>query len=286
MDETTVIMKARDLLRRVRVTGAPVKVEIYLEAFGCELKREKSLAPGESGCFFEHKGKRFVVVSDNDSEERQRFTVCHEIAHIDLGLADEHGAPSWSYSKRPPNEILCDVYATELLLPSHIFRPLAAKTDAGFAAINELAEQFQASITSTGSRYAAEHELPCAFVLCEQGRVRHAARSKALREMGAWIRPGATLPSASAAAAARSGIGARHTQEIAADVWFSEWRKGGVLLEEARHLSKFDQTLSLLWFDDGDEPHEERSDEEYEEDRGLLRELDGKLPWPGKKRRR
>lgn len=87
-------------------------------------------------------------------------------------------------------------------------------------------------------------------------------------------------------------------EEIDADLWFSNWERGGVLLEEARYLAQWDQILTLLWFDseevpsskrptsrwdrDGDESREPRDDE----DELGLKELDGNLRWPTKKRRR
>jgi len=64
-------------------------------------------------------------------------------------------------------------------------------------------------------------------------------------------------------------------------------------LEEVRHVPQWDQTLTLLWFEDEDVPvRKVRSDrEEFEarrddEDEELLPELDGNLRWPGKRRRR
>ena len=80
---------------------------------------------------------------------------------------------------------------------------------------------------------------------------------------------------------------------VDADLWFSEWGRGGTLVEEVRHLPQWDQTLSLLWFEYGDVParkfRDERGavyEEEENEDDALLKELDGNLRWPGKHRRR
>ena len=77
-----------------------------------------------------------------------------------------------------------------------------------------------------------------------------------------------------------------------ADIWFNEWERGGTLLEEVRHLAQWDQTLTLLWFEDGEVPgrkiRDERGElreEEENEDDALLKELDGQLQWPSKRRR-
>jgi Zn-dependent peptidase ImmA (M78 family) len=69
-------------------------------------------------------------VNGNDSDERQRFTACHEAAHIELGLPSEHAElPWWSYAKRSPNEILCDAFAAKLLMPYKLFKPLVDKAE-------------------------------------------------------------------------------------------------------------------------------------------------------------
>ena len=94
--------------------------------------------------------------------------------------------------------------------------------------------------------------------------------------------------------------GAECRGEIDADVWFSNWERGGTLFEEARHLARWDRTLSLLWFESGEVPrrsddyrHDKRWTVEgtqlaarHEEEEGGLEELDGNLRWPGKGRHR
>src|SRR5260221_5366006 len=43
-------------------------------------------------------------------------------------------------------------------------------------------------------------------------------------------------------------------EEVAANLWFSDWERGGVLLEEARYLARWDQTLTLLRFESEEVP--------------------------------
>lgn len=75
-------------------------------------------------------------------------------------------------------------------------------------------------------------------------------------------------------------------KEIDAHEWLQTGDRGGTLLEEARHLTTWDQTqtLTLLWFEDEEVPALERetwdraakADVENQE---LLKELDGALRW-------
>lgn len=289
MDEFRAILKARELARRVNSTAIPASVEAYAAEFGAVIRPQRNLEPSEPGWSFESNGKYYICTNANDTSERQRFTICHEIAHIALALPSEHTQFPWSgsYFKKPPNEIFCDVFAAELLLPFHLFKPLTDKSDIGFVAIEKLAEDFVASVMATGSRFATVVNVPCAFVLSERGKVRYTSRSTSLRDANAWITPRSSVPAGSMTAKVRGGESCDGPDEIDADVWFENWQRGGTLLEEARHLSKWDQTLTLLWFEDEEVPasREFMATRNEEDDQGLP-ELDGVLPWPGKKHRK
>jgi len=293
MDEFQAVLKARELVRKANPISIPVPVELYAQEVGATIRAETDLGTDEAGYCFESKGKRFICTNANDSPERQRFTTCHEIAHIRLGLPSQHtGLPWWSYSKRPLAEILCDVFAAELLLPYDLFHPEAESSSTGLSSIDALAGRFQASVTATGSRYAAVVSAPVAFVLSEQGKVRYASRSKPLREAPAWIPPRLDLPAGSLSKKIREGTSTESPDTVDADIWFNEWERGGSLIEEVRHLAQWDQTLTLLWFEDGEVPGRKVRDERghiYEEveneDDSLLKELDGQLRWPTKRRR-
>jgi Zn-dependent peptidase ImmA (M78 family) len=287
MDELSAVLKAREFVNKVSPTSLPVSVRAYADQVGAIIHVDEDLKPDEQGYCVDINGKLRICVNENDDETRRRFTVCHEIAHRVLGLPSEHsGIASWSYAKRSPNEILCDVFAAELLLPYKLFKPLVEKSNISLAVVDDLAKRCEASNMATGSRFATLARAPCAFVLAEQGKARYAARSTALREARAWVPLRVPLPEASAAARLRAGIACDSPEEIEADVWFSDWARGGSLLEDARHLKQWDQTVTLLWFEDEELPSETQDRRQREEEETGLAELDGILPWPGKKRRK
>jgi Zn-dependent peptidase ImmA (M78 family) len=284
VDEAGAVWRAREMAAAVRPLSIPVDVHLYVDHLG-GIVRLIDLPTEQPGYSTKIGDRLCIFVNQRDSSERRRFTICHEIAHEKLNLTSEHADSSGlNYSKRPWNEILCDVFAAELLLPYAEFKPAADDCEVGFAALDKLASQFEASVTSTGSRFAAASDLPCAFVLSQGNIIRYAARSKMLREAGAWIQLGAYVPAGSTAHAARVQ-GGQHTSEVPADTWFADWRRGGLLMEESRYLSKWDQCLTLLWFDD-DEVSESEFNIEDDDEEPLLKELDGTLPWPDKRRRR
>jgi hypothetical protein len=302
LDEFSVVLKAREFVRKANITAAPVPLEPYLIAARATVREMADMAADEAGaCFPMPDGTYRICVNAHDRVERRRFTVCHEIGHIVLGLRSDHKTQPWT-TGRPLPERLCDLFAAQLLLPDHLFEDVAEEAELSLAAIDALAERFVTSVTATGSRFAESVSTPCAFVLSHDGKVVHAARSKTLRDARAVIVRQIDLPIGSVSARARDGEVPKR-QEIDAAHWFSDWENGGVLLEEARHLPQWDQTLTLLWFADGAVPSaSERVRREYrwdvegrdatdprrhdDDDELGLRELDGNLPWPSKSRRR
>ena len=288
MDEFPTVLKARRFIKDVGSTTVPASLEAYVEHVGAVIRRERDLEPDEPGFSFLGRGRHHICVNAKDSPERQRFSICHELAHIVLQLPSDHKAamPWWSYAGKPPNEILCDVFAAEVLLPYNLFRPLVAKSDFSLAAVDELAQHFAASNMATGSRFATFCPTPCAFVLSEEGKVRYTSRSMALRDVGAWIPTYLPLPEGSVAERIRREGVCDGPEEVPAEIWFSHWDRGGVLLEDARHLTQWDQTVALLWFEDEEVPPLEKDHRRREEAEFGLAELDGILPWPDKRRRR
>ena len=156
---------------------------------------------GESGYTVPGKnGRSIITVNELESAERQRFTICHEIAHVVLGLPSRHEeVPQWGYAKRDPNEMFCDVFASELLMPYKEWLASVPKDEPSLALIEQMAAQFGTSFPAAASRYASLTDYPCAFVTMDRGVVRYSVLSKALREVKAWIPQRANIPSGSVA---------------------------------------------------------------------------------------
>ena len=217
MDEQDVAMKAREFVAAVGPAAVPVSVEAYAAHIG-GVVTTKALRENEDAWSVRLGGKYRICVNCAHNPRRRRFSVCHEVAHEALGITADHSAPSWSYARRPPGEILCDVFAAELLLPYKLFKPRVDAADMGSAAVSALADEFEASLNSTGSRFATFSRDLCAFVLSEGGKVRYCARSTSLRDAKAWVKPGMTLPADSLSARIRASGRDRSTRMCAISI--------------------------------------------------------------------
>ena len=294
MDEFRVILKARQFIQDAGIDSVPVDIERYAAAANAKIKVLHDLANDESGQTFPLGGKNIITVNGNHREERQRFTVLHEIAHVVLELPSQHHGANIttrdliSYGRRPKEEMLCDVFAAECLLPYDLFKKDIGDLDISLDALKALAEQYKASVTSTGSRFAVNCDAPCAFVLMENEKVRYVSSSKVLRELKGWIEIGSAVPQCSVAnRLIKEPAKSQDYDEIATDVWFNNGVKNFELLtEEAMLIREWNQCLSLVWFDESLKLLGKSHDYDTEDDELLLEELDGILPWPSKSRRK
>ncbi|MCC6686522.1 MAG: ImmA/IrrE family metallo-endopeptidase [Fimbriimonadaceae bacterium] len=289
MDEADVQQRARSFIAPLDLRNIRDDLSVYLNAANAILRKEE-MEVGESGTTLTRPdGKHIITVNSCEPSERQRYTICHESAHVILGLSSSHdGVPSWSYVKRHPNEIACDWFAAELLMPYKQWLAAVPKEEPSVAVIKFMASEFGCSYPAAASRYATLSALPCAFVTMECGTVRYAARSTALRRVKAWISPRMPIPQGSVAYRLRTdGQSQIDTDIVAQDIWFQEWESGLDLNEICRHYQSSDTTTSLLWFEEEILPKYEfdRFGRRVEEDEDLA-ELTGDLPWPGKRRRR
>lgn len=289
MNEAELRQKARAFVAKVDASNIREDLSPYVTAANAKVKKDE-LGEGESGyTITKPNGRHIITVNSLETNERQRFTICHEIAHIVLDLESIHEeVPSWSYAKRHPYEIACDTFAAELLMPYQQWLSVVPKEEPSLKLIRHMADLFSTSFPAAASRFASLCDAPCAFVTMERSAVRYAARSMSLRQAGAWIPPRSTIPAGSVAHRIRSSeSNTIDTGEVSQDVWFDNWEQGLYLWELSRHYARTDTTISLLWIDGEDFPEAEvnRFGARVEDDGGLP-ELTGELPWPGRSRRR
>lgn len=289
MDENTAISRARQLLARYEIKIPPVDVLRLAEGEGYVVRESDKLGDKQAGQTFTKAGQRYIIVNGHNHPHRRRFTIMHEVAHHVLGLPSVHGSDVPSdelerFRSRAPEEVLCDVFAAECLIPWQLIQPLSDKHDFSIDAITTLVDRFHASRLCVASRFAQASASTLAYVVAEEGRIKYSVASRSLRDAGVFIRTGVTLPPRSAAdQAIRAG---RNT--AIADMDATEWSHSDAadrfsVHEEAIYQSAWGQTLSLLTFEEEVSVPRSGLDRDGESEE-LLPELTGYLSWDRTKR--
>lgn len=285
MDPVTAISKARALLRDLAIDAYPVDVEAIAHQQGFHVKFSDQLGPKEAGYVVNIAGKQLIVVNDRDHPHRQRFTIMHEVAHAVLDLPSMHGSSLsqsqlYSYATRPSEEILCDLFAAECLVPWHLIAPLTDEYAFEAVSVQKLSDAFKASQSCVASRFAQASRDLHIYVLAENGQIRNVIASTPAREQQYWIDIGTQLPRGSAADAVLRNGHATGNVECDGSVWSaSQAASRFSCYEEAILLGEWGQTLSLLTLE-ALHPNGQRSVHTATEDDELLPELTGELPWP------
>ncbi|EZI23935.1 MULTISPECIES: ImmA/IrrE family metallo-endopeptidase [Pseudomonas] len=284
MDETTAVLLARKLLKDANVTTAPIDVEALAQSLGFQISR-KELDEGEAGFTLIRREKKYICVNQQDSVVRQRFTILHEIAHHVLDQPSKHEkVPSDElerFTGRPPEEILCDIFAAECLVPWQLIQPLAEQKDFTLEHLTELAEQFQASRSCIASRFAQASNDHLAFVVTEDGIIKYSIVSKALKASRVWISKNVVLPKNSAAAKAlKSGVSGLHEADTEGLDWSnSDDARRFACYEQATYYAPTKQTQSIIIFDELEQRPASAGYRAADDNGGLLEELDGYPGW-------
>jgi Zn-dependent peptidase ImmA (M78 family) len=294
-DELKAIAQAWAFQKEAGITARPVSIDKYLRAVSAELKVVDYLNDDEDGQVMKVGDRVIIAINGRQSPERQRFTVLHEIAHIRLDLPSVHGIYTSAEqfqgrTKRPKEEILCDVFAAECLLPRHLFQADIQSRDCSFATIQELAELYNSSLAATGSRFAAYSTAACCWVLSDDKRVRYASCSPTLRSVGFFLRSGVEIPKTSVLG--RLWAGSADVQPsvprlVSAETWIhNDCESVDEFSETAAISAQTNQGVALLVAELAAIDIKDRHSKLEEEEDVLLPELDGQLRFPRKRRRR
>lgn len=247
-------LAASRIIRKYEITSPEeIRLEAIAKCCGI-LVREEELEGAEARLI--RSGDSGIVRINRNIPEvgRKRFAIAHELGHWTLhqsksSIWDCSSDDMMKYSDKNPLEVEANTFASELLMPSIIFRPECRKSDPSLEIIIALAQKFNTSITATSVRFVQECKEPCLVVFSEDGRVRW-WKSKEEASSTTWIDHGQKIHTDSAAwDCLRDGVEITKLQKVQKTAWFQnlrEYRKFD-LYEQAMKLRGYDVIISLLW---------------------------------------
>ena len=144
---------ARRVISRARITAPPVNVQRIAEAYGVEVI-EESFPDDISGALHRGREQSVIAVNKGHHENRQRFTIAHELGHY-LLHADSpayydhehqvgvHFRASTAAGNWDVKEVEANRFAAELLMPRRMI--IEAIQRSGAAEASTLAKLFEVS---------------------------------------------------------------------------------------------------------------------------------------------
>jgi|SRR5229473_1101149 len=194
--------------------------------------------------------RAIITVNSRSIPTRRRFSIAHEIGHwhhhrgrILFCGAGDIGNPA--YSALNP-ETQADQFASDLLLPNFMFRPIAAKMKrVVLSAVREIAEEFKVSVTATLIKLVESDRFPL-LVVCHSKLGKRWFRKSPM--VPGWWFPKAELDVDSIAFEMLFGEATEisYARKIGADAWFEFRGVDRYEVQEQSFLQPNDEVLTLL----------------------------------------
>ena len=196
------------------------------------------------------KNKATIRISPGDREERQRFSIAHELGHLKLNhqngkiktVCTQQDMMSW-YKKSIETE--ANYFASELILPTVMLERLCDVEEVDFRPVKKIAKKFRASLTATAIKFVSLNPEKCALVYSENEKIVWSYPSPDWRP---FIQHGVPLDQRTEAYEffQRKEL-YEEPVETPANAWFNDNREIEDLVEHSIGSKEFDFVLSLLW---------------------------------------
>ena len=162
---------ASRLLAESEVTAAPTDLELVGSFRGVTQVAEAAME--ESGRLLPVPGGYRIEVNASQSRGRQRFSHAHEIGHLLVPTYCQEpkrrdDSTTGEYRPKEEEEFLCDVAATEILMPVRIFRSAVSGREAGVRVLSDVASNFEVSLEAAGVRLAQNAADELAVIVWEE----------------------------------------------------------------------------------------------------------------------
>lgn len=164
LDKDSIRTEAKNLSAKLRNLIPPI--DAYKAAYYCGIKKVNLASIKSDGYLVKERDGFSVFLKEKNSVARQRFTMAHEIGHIILGLRDTKDRNYCFIDHEIDNEEekLCNIFASELLMPSEIVLNFINKDPLLQTSVKDLAKNCEVSLSASVWRLTELHPDDVGFI--------------------------------------------------------------------------------------------------------------------------
>jgi hypothetical protein len=170
------------------------------------------------------KSKAVIAVNSKSIPTRRRFSLAHELGHWHFHkgrilYCTNSDVCNPAHSELDP-EKQADEFASDLILPTYLFRPIALKLKKpSLQAVREIAEEFETSLTATYLKLVSTNLFPMMVVIHDKSRRLWFRRSSGVS--GWWFPRSELDPESFAFDMLFKGVSeSTYPRKIGAGAWF------------------------------------------------------------------
>jgi IrrE N-terminal-like domain len=194
-----------------------------------------------------------ILVHQNDSPRRRRFTLAHELGHFCIPTHHRYatGCVSPETVRSPKAKVIereANAFAAELLMPKKVVSPMLRSGSINLKRSNELADVFDVSLVSAALRLSELTKEPTAVIYLQCGLIRWSIRHGFPWGIGS---AGDAPPVGTVAYdIANGGSGSITGEEVDGALWLplaAQSFAPRVVVESSVALTEEGGILSILW---------------------------------------
>jgi Zn-dependent peptidase ImmA (M78 family) len=249
------VAKADDLLKELKIQEPD---EIDIERIAIFKGVDVRYAPlrGMDGCLVRRNDRAVITVRNSLKYPGQRrFVIAHELGHFflhpqtrQLETVDAQQSADWS-ERQETEEYEANLFAAELLMPKSLVTVRVNGREPSFALIEDLADEFQTTLTATAAQYVLTTTEECVLVSCANRR-----RLWFIPSKGFEFRMLEDDYIHGHSCAAEVNTLRRHSRssDIEAGYWLEGFRGNhkSYITEDALFFPTLQRSLSFLWIHD------------------------------------
>ncbi len=239
---------AKALLKYVDA-GQPVSLTDVTERIGLRIERVKSTGFDGALIRIADRPRGIIAVREGIGEERERFTIAHEIGHYVLpghDVADsvcETAQVGLASEDKDSFEQAANQFAGELLLPSAAVRRIVRKFGISMDTCKFVGKQFQVSLTAAAVKCVELSDSNRAvLVVSKRGVIENFVKSPGFSD---YIHDG-ELPSESLAKQLLIGGGIEKKGQVSARTWVDLPHDDFVITEHSILMRRYQRIITLL----------------------------------------
>lgn len=246
---------ARKLLQDTGLFNNPdaLPIEQVIRGLGASYKQEH--IDNADGRIVFGDRKAFITVNESITYPgKLRFVAAHELGHFMMHkgiqpVFSDDDTTLLDWFKSGTHEIEANYFASEFLMPEHLVRKYCEGEGFSKELMEDLAEDFQMSITATIYKYFNLDLYPITIVFSQEGLIRWYRKSDDF--------PYTYLPSYGSKVPVNSVAGEyfhkqikrNDLEEIYADEWFTDYKidSNAKLFETCFYSDRFNFVISIIW---------------------------------------
>jgi len=247
------------VLRELGITKLPIDPKEIAAVKDIKVEAAPATSKGFSGMLAQWDTNFGIMYATHiDNTGFQRFSIAHELGHyfipghMEQVLANGAHKSHAGFGSRDPYEQEADFFASALLMPSSLIKPIMARQDDGLDLVKTIARECVTSLTASAVRYARMSRSAVAVVLSDSGVIDFCLFSEAMKEAKVrWPRAGSPLPAGSLTrrfGADRANVASAREDSAQADLidWF-DCPKSHIVSEDVIGLGNYGKTLTVLY---------------------------------------